>query len=92
MRPRISSDSSDFARLPDEGAAEQTVSRAVSNYAAKTSWGVTGNINGSYAEGNIQVQAFAQVGSTMYVGGNSPASSRARTAPRSPRAASPPST
>ena len=70
VRPRISSDSSDFARLPDEGAAEQTVSRAVSNYAAKTSWGVTGNINGSYAEGNIQVQAFAQVGSTMYVGGN----------------------
>ena len=70
VRPRISSDSSDFARLPDQGAAEQTVSRAVSNYAAKTSWGVTGNINGSYAEGNIQVQAFAQVGSTMYVGGN----------------------
>ena len=70
VRPRISSDSSDFARLPDEGAAEQTVSRAVSNYAAKTSWGVTGNINGSYAEGNIQVQAFVQVGSTMYVGGN----------------------
>ncbi len=70
VRPRISSDSSDFACLPDEGAAEQTVSRAVSNYAAKTSWGVTGYLNGSYAEGNIQVQAFAQVGSTMYVGGN----------------------
>ena len=46
------------------------MTRAVSNYAAKTSWGVTGNINGSYAEGSIQVQALAQVGSTMYVGGN----------------------
>lgn len=70
VRPRISSDSQDFARLSDEGAAQQTVTRAVSNFAAKTSWGVSGNINGSYAEGNIQVQAFAQVGSTMYVGGN----------------------
>ena len=70
VRPRISSDSTDFARIADEGVAQSTVTRAVSNYAAKTSWGVSGNINGSYAEGNIQVQAFAQVGSTMYVGGN----------------------
>ena len=46
------------------------MTRAVSNYAATTSWGVTGNINGSYAEGSIQVQALKQVGSTMYVGGN----------------------
>ena len=33
-------------------------------------WGVTGNLNGSIQEGNIQVQAFEQIGSTMYVGGN----------------------
>ena len=31
---------------------------------------MTGNLNGSIQEGNIQVQAFEQVGSTMYVGGN----------------------
>ena len=68
VRPRISSDS--FTPIPDEGVGGSTVTRAVSNYAAKTSWGVTGNINGSYAEGSIQVQALAQVGSTMYVGGN----------------------
>ncbi|WP_314803930.1 fibrinogen-like YCDxxxxGGGW domain-containing protein [Actinomyces bouchesdurhonensis] len=70
VRPRLSSDSPSFTRIPDEGEAGSTVTRAVSNYAAKTSWGVTGNINGSYAEGNIQVQALAQVGSTMFVGGN----------------------
>ena len=70
VRPRIASDSSAFTRIPDEGEAGFTVTRAVSNYAATTSWGVTGNINGSYAEGSIQVQALKQVGSTMYVGGN----------------------
>ena len=31
---------------------------------------MTGNLNGSVQEGSIQVQAFEQVGSTMYVGGN----------------------
>ncbi len=70
VRPRISSDSSAFTRIPDEGLGASTVSGTVSQYAAKTSWGVSGNLNGSVKEGNIQVQAFAQVGSTMYVGGN----------------------
>ena len=70
VRPHISSDSSSFTRIPDEGMSGSTVSGAVSNFAAKTSWGVSGNLNGSYAEGSIQVQALAQVGSTMYVGGN----------------------
>ena len=69
LRPRIASDSSDFTRIPDEGAAASTVTRAVSEFAASTQWGVTGNLNGSYAEGNIQVQAFEQVGTTMFVGG-----------------------
>lgn len=70
VRPRISSDSAAFTRIPDEGLGASTVSGVVSQYAAKTSWGVSGNLNGSVKEGNIQVQAFAQVGSTMYVGGN----------------------
>ena len=70
MRPRLSSEDASFSRISDDGLPASTDTRAVSQYAAKTSWGVTGNINGSYAEGNIQVQAFAQVGSTMYVGGN----------------------
>ena len=70
VRPRISSDSSSFTRIPDEGMSGSTVSGAVSNFAAKTSWGVSGNLNGSVKEGSIQVQALAQVGSTMYVGGN----------------------
>ena len=70
VRPHISSDSAAFTRIPDEGLGASTVSGVVSQYAAKTSWGVSGNLNGSVKEGNIQVQAFAQVGSTMYVGGN----------------------
>ncbi|QQC43254.1 galactose oxidase [Schaalia meyeri] len=70
VRPRIASDSSAFSRIPDGGVPASTVTRAVSQYAAPTKWGVTGNLNGSVKEGNIQVQAFAQVGSTMYVAGN----------------------
>ncbi len=81
-----------FRAIGDGGTAAETQKASVSEYASPTAWGVNG-VNGSIQEGNIQVQAFEQVGSTMYVGGNfSPASRRARTVRRSPPAASPPST
>ena len=69
LRPQLRSDDA-YARIADSGTPAQAVAPTVSEYAAPMKWGVTGNLNGSYAEGNAQVQAFEQVGSTMYVGGN----------------------
>lgn len=70
IRPRIASNDADFEAIPDSGSTEVTGPRTVSPYARRTSWGVVGNLNGSVAEGNIQVQAIEQVGDTMFVGGN----------------------
>ncbi|WP_129583331.1 fibrinogen-like YCDxxxxGGGW domain-containing protein [Actinomyces mediterranea] len=69
IRPRISSDSG-FAMIADAGTQASTGLTAVSEFARRTAWGVAGNLNGSIKEGNIQVQAFEQVGDTMFVGGN----------------------
>lgn len=69
IRPRISSDSG-FTRIADSGTQSMTGISAVSEFAQRTGWGVTGNLNGSVAEGNIQVQAFEQIADTMFVGGN----------------------
>ena len=68
LRPRISSDS--FDPIPDEGTPASRARGLVDNFAAPTTWGVTGNLNGRVAEGNAPVQAFAEIGDTMFVGGN----------------------
>ena len=70
VRPELRSTDSSFRAIGDGGTAAETQKASVSEYASPTAWGVTGNLNGSIQEGNIQVQAFEQVGSTMYVGGN----------------------
>ncbi|WP_076464423.1 delta-60 repeat domain-containing protein [Actinomyces mediterranea] len=70
VRPRITSTDAGFSPIPDSGTVEPVGARTVSPYAQRTGWGVEGNLNGSVAEGNIQVQAIEQVGDTMFVGGN----------------------
>ena len=70
IRPELSSTDSSFRTIGDGGTAAETQKASVSEFATPTTWGVTGNLNGSIQEGSIQVQAFEQVGSTMYVGGN----------------------
>ncbi len=69
IRPQVSSDNG-FEALPDEGAGPITGRALVANFAQKTSWGVTGNLNGRTNEGNSPVQAFAEIGDTIYIGGN----------------------
>ena len=70
IRPELSSTDSSFRAIGDGGTAAEPQKASVSEFATPTTWGVTGNLNGSIQEGSIQVQAFEQVGSTMYVGGN----------------------
>ena len=70
IRPELSSTDSSFRAIGDGGTVAETQKASVSEFATPMTWGVTGNLNGSIQEGSIQVQAFEQVGSTMYVGGN----------------------
>ncbi|WIM73060.1 hypothetical protein QP028_05075 [Corynebacterium suedekumii] len=69
LRPQIPSDQN-FERIGDEGTPATQTRALVSTFASPTTWGVTGNLNGRTAEGNAPVQAFAEIGDTVYVGGN----------------------
>ncbi|MDO4258553.1 MAG: fibrinogen-like YCDxxxxGGGW domain-containing protein [Actinomycetaceae bacterium] len=69
IRPQLTSDQG-FAPIADSGTEEKLLPATVSDLATPTTWGVVGNLNGRTAEGNAQVQAFAQIGSTVFVGGN----------------------
>lgn len=70
LRPQIANDDAGFRAVPDTGTQVQEQRALVSNYSAPTDWGVTGNLNGRTAEGNSPAQAFAQIGDTIFVGGN----------------------
>ncbi|WP_051259352.1 fibrinogen-like YCDxxxxGGGW domain-containing protein [Schaalia suimastitidis] len=70
LRPMVTS-TSGFTAISDQGSPAKVVEEAtVSDRASRTNWGVVGNLNGRTREGNAPVQAFAQIGTTMFVGGN----------------------
>ena len=52
------------------GAPEQTMTTVASSLAAVQPAGVSGLANGFTTERDTEVRSFAQIGSTMYVGGN----------------------
>ena len=87
VRPRIASDSSAFTRIPDEGEAGFTVTRAVSNYAATTSWGVPGTPTAPTRKDPFRSRPSSRSAPPCTSAVTSPASSRARTVPRTRRAA-----
>lgn len=71
LRPKVRS--SDLAGLQTAENGSYTASdrRELPNSGAeKTSWGATGYANGTRTEMNTQVQAFAEVDGTVFVGGN----------------------
>ncbi|MGO0577068.1 fibrinogen-like YCDxxxxGGGW domain-containing protein [Ornithinimicrobium panacihumi] len=69
LRPTLRLSDLAFPTIPDEGAPAQEQRRLPQSQAMPTVWGVTGLAAGS-GELNTEVQAFAQVGQTVYVGGN----------------------
>ena len=70
IRPKLMSSDLTFPVVPDEGTAAETIRAAPRNGALTTEWGVTGLGAGGTAETNGEVQALAQIGGTVYVGGN----------------------
>ncbi len=67
LRPKLMS--AGFTPIPAEGLPAGTVRPlASSTTSPNTPWGVTG-IAGAVSELNMEVESFAQIGNTMYVGG-----------------------
>lgn len=70
IRPKLLTSDLTFASIPDSGTAAQTIKAAPRSGALPATWGVTGLGAGGTSENASEVQAFAQIGNTMYVGGN----------------------
>lgn len=70
IRPTLMSADLDYDPIDANGTPAESQISMVSSFAARTPWGVTGNLNGRTAEGNSPVQAFEEIGGTIYVGGN----------------------
>ncbi|MFC0682446.1 fibrinogen-like YCDxxxxGGGW domain-containing protein [Lysobacter korlensis] len=70
VRPKLTIAGMDFATIPDSGAPAQTLTEMPESDALRTVWGVSGLSTGTDSELNTEVQAFGQVGSRVYVGGN----------------------
>ncbi|MGL5808323.1 MAG: fibrinogen-like YCDxxxxGGGW domain-containing protein [Nocardioides sp.] len=70
IRPRILSTDPGFASLPDAGTAGKSRPNGLRSTAIVPTWGVNGTAGSTLDEGNVEVQAFTQSGTTMYVGGN----------------------
>ncbi|MCC9175200.1 fibrinogen-like YCDxxxxGGGW domain-containing protein [Arthrobacter sp. zg-Y179] len=69
LRPKLTQANAGFTALPASGTPGNTQQARPETGAVPTSWGVTGLANGS-GELNSEVQAFAQIGNTVYVAGN----------------------
>ncbi|GAB2875422.1 PKD domain-containing protein [Nocardioides pacificus] len=70
VRPKVLSDDGAFTPIADGGLEGWAQQRLPKSQALASPWGVSGLAASSSTEGNVEVQAFTQSGSTMYVGGN----------------------
>lgn len=70
LRPKVTSTDSGFAAIPDGGLGQVTGISVAKNTALSSPWGVSGLAGSTSIEGSVEVQAFTQSGSKMYVGGN----------------------
>ena len=70
LRPKVTSGDPGFAAIGDAGVGAHRRDAVVKNNALNSPWGVTGLAGSTSGEGSVEVQAFTESGSRMYVGGN----------------------
>ncbi|MFC9333907.1 fibrinogen-like YCDxxxxGGGW domain-containing protein [Arthrobacter sp. NPDC057009] len=70
LRPRLTQADITFTPVGDAGTPGFSQRPLPQNGAQPTVWGVTGLANGRGGEMNTEVQDFAQIGNTVFVGGN----------------------
>lgn len=69
LRPKLLQSDVSFAQIPDAGTAKREQRSMQETGAMPTVWGVNGLVSGS-GELRTEAQSFAQVGNTVFVGGN----------------------
>ncbi|MEJ7633694.1 fibrinogen-like YCDxxxxGGGW domain-containing protein [Aeromicrobium sp.] len=70
IRPKLRTSDLNFSSIPASGTSPETIRAAPRNGSLASSWGVTGLGAAGASENSAEVQAFAQIGNVMYVGGN----------------------
>lgn len=70
IRPQLRRANLNFPAVPASGTPAQQLSPLAQTGAITTTWGVTGLANGRNSELTTEVQAFAQIGSRVFVAGN----------------------
>lgn len=70
VRPMVSNIDAGFIRIADTGTAQYQGRKQPSSFALTNPWGVGGLAGTWSGMSDVEVQAFQQVGNTMYVGGN----------------------
>ncbi|MGQ2910544.1 fibrinogen-like YCDxxxxGGGW domain-containing protein [Aeromicrobium sp.] len=70
IRPRLRQADLSFDSIPDSGTGAVTALPVARSGSLAQPWGVTGTGAGGTGELATEVQAFAQIGNVMYVGGN----------------------
>ena len=70
LRPQLSRDTMFTGSIPDSGTTKQEKRALPDSNATRTVWGVNGLADGIDNELHTEVQSFAQIGQTMFVGGN----------------------
>lgn len=70
LRPTLRQSDLTFPTIPDDGTPAVTATAVARSGSMPQPWGVTGTGAGGTGELGTEVQAFAQVGNVVYVGGN----------------------
>jgi hypothetical protein len=70
IRPRITTAQLTYDTIPNSGTPEETARPLAENGALPSTWGVAGTGAGGTSELATEAQTFAQIGNTMFVGGN----------------------
>ncbi len=70
LRPQLRRDTMFTGSIADGGTSKQEVRALPDSNATRTVWGVNGLADGIDNELHTEVQDFAQIGQTMFVGGN----------------------
>lgn len=72
LRPKLLSEQLSYPQVPAEGLPASAQRPLAQTRALPTTWGVAGvsGVDGETSELRTEVQAFTQIGSTVYVGGN----------------------
>ena len=70
LRPQLRRDTMFTGSIADAGTSKQEQRALPDSNATRTVWGVSGLADGIDTETHTEVQSFAQIGQTMFVGGN----------------------